>query len=176
MEQTNLLLMEHIKKTFPGVVALNDVRFSLEAGEIHALLGENGAGKSTLIKVLTGVESMDSGEVYLQGKAVRAASPLEAQKLGISTVYQEVNLCPDLTVAENIYLGREPLRHGRIDWKSVNEKATQLIKEFDLNLDVTEKLVNYSVAVQQMVAIARAVEIQANILILEEPSLSLSTR
>ena len=93
MEQTNLLLMEHIKKTFPGVVALNDVRFSLEAGEIHALLGENGAGKSTLIKVLTGVESMDSGEVYLQGKAVRAASPLEAQKLGISTVYQEVNLC-----------------------------------------------------------------------------------
>lgn len=175
MEQTNLLLMEHIKKTFPGVVALNDVRFSLEAGEIHALLGENGAGKSTLIKVLTGVESMDSGEVYLQGKAVRAASPLEAQKLGISTVYQEVNLCPDLTVAENIYLGREPLRHGRIDWKSVNEKATQLIKEFDLDLDVTEKLVNYSVAVQQMVAIARAVDIQAKILILDEPTSSLST-
>ena len=131
--------MEHINKSFPGVVALNDVRFSLEAGEIHALLGENGAGKSTLIKVLTGVEHMDSGEVYLQGKQVRASSPLEAQKLGISTVYQEVNLCPDLTVAENIYLGREPIHHGRIDWNKVNKDAAALIKEFDLELDVAEE-------------------------------------
>lgn len=175
MDQNNLLVMEHIDKQFPSVIALQDVQFSLKAGEIHALLGENGAGKSTLIKVLTGVEHMDGGAVYLDGKQIFVKSPMEAQKHGISTVYQEVNLCPHLTVAENIYVGREPMKFGKIDWRAINRKSKELLKQFDLNIDVTEKLDNYSVAVQQMIAIARAVDIQAKILILDEPTSSLST-
>lgn len=166
--------MEHVNKRFPGVIALNDVQFRLCAGEIHALLGENGAGKSTLIKVLTGVEHMDGGTVVMDGKPISVKSPLEAQKQGISTVYQEVNLCPHLTVAENIYAGREPVKFARIDWKTVNRKSRELLKQFDLDIDVTAKLDNYSVAVQQMIAIARAVDIQAKILILDEPTSSLS--
>lgn len=175
MVQNNLLTMEHIGKQFPGVIALNDVQFSLQAGEIHALLGENGAGKSTLIKVLTGVEQMDSGTVVMDGKTISVKSPLEAQKCGISTVYQEVNLCPHLTVAENIYVGREPMKFGKIDWKMIHTKSKELLKQFDLDIDVTETLDNYSVAVQQMIAIARAVDVQAKILILDEPTSSLST-
>ena len=175
MDQNNLLVMEHIGKQFPGVVALKDVHFNLRSGEIHALLGENGAGKSTLIKVLTGVEHMDSGTVVMDGKSISVKSPLDAQKHGISTVYQEVNLCPHLTVAENIYVGRELRKLGRIDWKTINRKSKELLKQFDLDIDVTEKLDNYSVAVQQMIAIARAVDVQAKILILDEPTSSLST-
>ncbi len=174
MVQNSLLVMEQINKRFPGVIALKDVHFSLNAGEIHALLGENGAGKSTLIKVLTGVEHMDSGKVTMEGNAISVKSPLEAQKHGISTVYQEVNLCPHLTVAENIYVGREPLKFGRIDWKTVNNKAKELLKKFDLDVDVTKQLDNYSVAIQQMIAIARAVDVKAKILILDEPTSSLS--
>ena len=175
MAQENLLVMEHISKRFPGVIALQDVHFNLRAGEIHALLGENGAGKSTLIKVLTGVEHMDEGTVLLEGESITIKSPLEAQKHGISTVYQEVNLCPHLTVAENIYVGREPMRFGRIDWKTINNRSRELLKQFDLEIDVTQTLDNYSVAIQQMIAIARAVDIQAKILILDEPTSSLST-
>lgn len=174
MDSNDLLVMEHINKTFPGVVALNDVQFHLKAGEIHALLGENGAGKSTLIKVLTGVEHMDNGTVIMGGKQISVKSPMDAQKHGISTVYQEVNLCPDLTVAENIYVGREPRKMGRIDWKKINKQSKELLKQFDLDIDVTEKLDHYSVAVQQMIAIARAVDVQAKILILDEPTSSLS--
>ena len=175
MDQNTLLVMEHVDKQFPGVIALKDVQFSLRAGEIHALLGENGAGKSTLIKVLTGVEHMDNGTVLLDGNAISVKSPLEAQKHGISTVYQEVNLCPHLTVAENIYVGREPRKLGMIDWKTVNKKSAELLKQFDLDIDVTKQLDNYSVAIQQMIAIARAVDVQAKILILDEPTSSLST-
>ncbi len=166
--------MQHIDKQFPGVIALKDVHFSLRAGEIHALLGENGAGKSTLIKVLTGVERMDGGSVQIEDEQVAIRSPLDAQKHGISTVYQEVNLCPHLTVAENIYVGREPLRAGRIDWKEIHRRSRELLKRFDLGIDVTKQLDNYPVAVQQMIAIARAVDVQAKILILDEPTSSLS--
>ena len=169
-----LLRMEHISKRFPAVVALDDVEFSLRAGEIHALLGENGAGKSTLIKVLTGVEQRDSGTVWLEGKEIFPRTPQEAQETGISTVYQEVNLCPNLSVAENIYIGREPRRAGRIDWKTINRKAAELLGRFNLNIDVTQNLDAYSVAVQQMVAIARAVDISARVLILDEPTSSLT--
>ena len=147
MSENHLLEMEHISKEFPGVKALEDVQFRLEAGEIHALLGENGAGKSTLIKVLTGVESLDSGTVKLDGKPILVHSPHEAQQVGISTVYQEVNLCPDLTVAENIFIGREPLKGKKIDWKTINKKAAELIRDFNLEIDVEEKLDNYSVAI-----------------------------
>ncbi len=174
MAQKELLKMQHIDKQFPGVIALKDVHFSLRAGEIHALLGENGAGKSTLIKVLTGVERMDGGSVQIEDEQVAIRSPLDAQKHGISTVYQEVNLCPHLTVAENIYVGREPLRAGRIDWKEIHRRSRELLKRFDLGIDVTKQLDNYPVAVQQMIAIARAVDVQAKILILDEPTSSLS--
>lgn len=174
-ERDNLLKMEHISKTFSAaVIALDDVQFQLKSGEIHALLGENGAGKSTLIKVLTGVEERDRGTVLLAGEKIHPKTPLEAQNMGISTVYQEVNLCPNLSVAENIYIGREPKKAGRIDWRTINRKAKKLLERFDLDINVTKSLDSYSVAVQQMIAIARACDISAKVLILDEPTSSLS--
>lgn len=131
-----LLTMEEVSKTFPGVKALSDVNFTLRKGEVHALMGENGAGKSTLIKVLTGVHPMDKGKVQLNGRVITARSPLEAQSLGISTVYQEINLCTNLSVAENLYIGRVPKRRGSIDWKKMHADSEQLLKRLNLNLDV----------------------------------------
>ncbi|WP_283673400.1 sugar ABC transporter ATP-binding protein [Butyricicoccus sp. Marseille-Q5471] len=168
-----LLTMRGISKYFPGVRALENVDFTLRAGEVHALMGENGAGKSTLIKVLTGVYPKDGGEILMDGKSISPSSPLEAQKCNISTVYQEVNLCPNLTVAENIFIGREPRKAGRIDWKTINRRAAELLKQLNLEIDVTKTLDNYSVAVQQMIAIARAVDVDAKVLILDEPTSSL---
>ncbi|MDO5516722.1 MAG: sugar ABC transporter ATP-binding protein [Clostridium sp.] len=169
-----VLEMKNISKIFPGVRALSNVDFNLRKGEIHTLMGENGAGKSTLIKVLTGVYEITEGNIYLNGKEIKISSTEQAQKYGISTVYQEVNLCPNLTVAENIYIGREPKKHGCIDWKKMNRDSSNLLKErLNLDIDVKKELNNYSVAVQQMVAIARAVDISNGILILDEPTSSL---
>ena len=165
--------MKEIEIQFPGVKALDKVDFNLRAGEIHSLLGENGAGKSTLIKCLTGVNHMDAGVILLDGKEIRPQSPQHAIELGISTVYQEVNLCPNLTVAENICVGRQPMRRGQIDWKTINSRARELMARFHQDIDVTRPLSYYSTAVQQMVAIARAVDVQAKILILDEPTSSL---
>ncbi|MBR1408781.1 MAG: sugar ABC transporter ATP-binding protein [Clostridia bacterium] len=165
--------MKQIEIQFPGVKALDKVDFNLRAGEIHSLLGENGAGKSTLIKCLTGVNHMDAGVILLDGKEIRPQSPQHAIDLGISTVYQEVNLCPNLTVAENIFVGRQPMKRGQIDWKTINARAVELMARFHQDIDVTRPLSFYSTAVQQMVAIARAVDIQAKILILDEPTSSL---
>ncbi|MDQ6417841.1 sugar ABC transporter ATP-binding protein [Paenibacillus sp. LHD-117] len=174
--QKPILDMQGIHKRFTGVVALNDVRFRLFPGEVHALMGENGAGKSTLIKVLTGVHEIDEGTVMLEGKQLHISSPLEAQDAGITTVYQEVNLCPNLSVAENIFIGREPRKFGRIRWKEMNHRAEQLLKErLNLSIDVTLPLDSYSVAIQQLVAIARALNISAKVLILDEPTSSLDT-
>ena len=167
------MTMRGICKYFPGVRALEKVDFTLRAGEVHALVGENGAGKSTLIKVLTGVYGKDAGEITMEGKAISPSSPLEAMKCGISTVYQEVNLCPNLTVAENIFIGREPKKAGRIDWKTIKRRAAELLATLNLNIDVTKTLDSYSVAVQQMIAIARAVDVDAKVLILDEPTSSL---
>ena len=166
-----------LTRRFTGVLALSRVDFRLYPGEIHALMGQNGAGKSTLIKVLTGVFPPDEGELLLDGMAVRPHSPAAAQKLGISTVYQEVNLCPNLSVAENIFAGRYP-RHGaaglwRIDWARVNAKARELLARLHLDIDVSRLLSSYPVAVQQMVAIARALGVEARVLILDEPTSSL---
>jgi simple sugar transport system ATP-binding protein len=173
-EQQPLLSMKGIHKEFPGVKALTGVDFRLFAGEVHALMGENGAGKSTLIKVLTGVYSIDQGTVELDSTPIRISSPHDAQEAGISTVYQEINLCPNLSVAENIYIGREPRRWGRILWKDMNRNAEQLLKKrLNLEIDVTQPLEHYSVAVQQLIAIARAVSISAKVLILDEPTSSL---
>ena len=167
------LEMTGVGKVFPGVVALDEVDFRLFAGEVHALMGENGAGKSTLIKVLTGVYEIDAGEIRLAGEPVLFAGPLQAQRAGISTVYQEVNLCLNLSVAENIYIGREPRRFGAIGWKRMRQRAAAALGRLELDIDVTALLGSYSIAVQQMVAIARAVDISAKVLILDEPTSSL---
>ena len=171
-----LVRMQGITKAFPGVQALVDVDFDLLAGEVHALMGGNGAGKSTLIKILTGVEKPDAGRILLEGKEVTVHSPKHAQTLGISTVYQEINLCPNLTVAENILIGRQPTRLGAIDWKRMNREAKEILQRvLGMDIDVTRTLGDYSVAIQQMVAIARALEIEsAKVLILDEPTSSLS--
>ena len=175
MEKDSVLEMRHIYKTFPGVKALQDVDFTLKKGEIHALMGENGAGKSTLIKVLTGVEEFETGEIMIEGcdHPVINRSPQEAQSRGISTVYQEINLCPNLSVAENLFIGREPRKGGFIDWKTMNRKASELLSSLDINADVTKNIDNYSIAIQQMIAIARAVDMSAKVLILDEPTSSL---
>ncbi len=174
VEAKNAVKMLGISKSFPGVVALEDVDFSLRAGEIHALMGENGAGKSTLIKVLTGVEQPDKGTIELDGKLVQVRSPQHSQDLGVSTVYQEVNLCTNISVAENVMLGREPYRFGSIHWRKMNELARKAINRLNIDIDVTQPLGNYSVAIQQMVAITRALEVlSAKVLILDEPTSSL---
>ena len=173
MPESNLLEMKQIEIQFPGVKALDKVDFSLRPGEIHSLLGENGAGKSTLIKCLTGVNHMDAGTIVMNGQPIQPQSPQHAMELGISTVYQEVNLCPNLTVAENIFVGRQPMRHGQIDWKTITRRAKELMARFHQDIDVSRPLSYYSTAVQQMVAIARAVDVQAKILILDEPTSSL---
>ncbi|NJP98971.1 sugar ABC transporter ATP-binding protein, partial [Nonomuraea sp. FMUSA5-5] len=171
---TPVLTMTGISKQFPGVKALDGVDFRLLPGEVHALMGENGAGKSTLIKVLTGVHDIDEGRIELDGARVAFTGPLAAQQAGISTVYQEVNLCTNLSVAENIFIGREPRdRWGRIRWKEVRRRAAGILARLDLDIDVTASLSAYSLAVQQLVAIARAIDVQAKVLILDEPTSSL---
>lgn len=173
-ELKNIVKMLGIAKSFPGVVALEDVDFSLRTGEIHALMGENGAGKSTLIKVLTGVEQPDQGTIELDGQLVQVRSPHHSQELGISTVYQEINLCTNISVAENIMLGHEPYRFGSIHWRKLNELAQRAVNRLNIDIDVTQPLENYSVAIQQMVAITRALEVlSARVLILDEPTSSL---
>ena len=167
------LELSGISKSFLGVRALHDVRLRLFPGEVHALMGQNGAGKSTLIKVLTGVYPADAGTMRLAGQAITPRSPLEAQRLGISTVYQEVNLCPNLTVAENVFAGRYPRKAWRIDWAAMNAQTRELLARLNLDIDVTRLLSSYPVAVQQMVAIARALSVKANVLILDEPTSSL---
>lgn len=171
-----LLELRGIGKRFPGVLALEDVCFTLQRGEIHALLGGNGAGKSTLIKVVTGVYERDAGEILLAGRAIAPRSPQEAQRLGVSTVYQEVNLVPHLSVAENLCLGREPTWLGCIRWRSVRRRADEALRRVGLRLDARRPLGSFSIAVQQMAAIARALDVEARVLILDEPTSSLDAR
>ena len=173
MREKAVLEMKNINKSFPGVLALQGVDFTLCEGEIHALMGENGAGKSTLIKVLTGVYSKDEGQIYLKGKekAVNIKSPQEAQKLGISTVYQEITLCPNLSVAENMFIGRGNKIYQ--NWKKMNVDAEKILKSLDILAEPTQQLASCSIAVQQMVAIARAVDMDCKVLILDEPTSSL---
>jgi monosaccharide-transporting ATPase len=168
-----LLEVKALSKGFPGVKALEAVDLTLQAGEIHALMGENGAGKSTFIKVLTGVFPRDAGETHLEGKPIAPRSPREAEALGISTVYQEVNLVPHLSVAENICLGRQPTCLGVIRWGAIAKRARAALARLDLSLDLKRQLSSYSIAIQQMVAIARALDISAKLLILDEPTSSL---
>ncbi len=175
MSQEILLTMRGIDKFFPGVKALSNVDFTLRTHQIHALMGENGAGKSTLIKVLTGVYPKDGGTIQMNNKAISPTSPRDAERYHISTVYQEVNLIPHLTVAENICLGREDRSFGLIRWRRVRERARQALARLDLKIaiDVDKQLSDCSIAIQQMVAIARALDVDAQVLILDEPTSSL---
>ena len=176
MEDNIVLTARGICMTFPGVKALDHVDLTLRKGEIHALMGENGAGKSTLIKCLTGINDFEAGEIRVAGVdgPVKNHSTLDAQKVGISTVYQEVNLCPNLSVAENLYIGREPMTaFHTIDRAGMVKKAAELVERLDIKVDVTQNLENYSLALQQMIAIARAVDMECKVLILDEPTSSL---
>ena len=174
MQTDPLLQMRHIVKIFPGVLALNGVDFTLRKGEIHALMGENGAGKSTLIKVLTGVYSSDGGEISVEGRPIVIKSPQDAQNNGISTVYQEITLCPNLTVAENMFIGRED--SVWIKRKDYEKRADEILSNLGIPARSTQELGNCSLAVQQMVAIARAVDMKCKVLILDEPTSSLDDK
>ncbi len=174
MQDNVLLQMSHIEKRFPGVLALNNVNFTLRKGEIHALMGENGAGKSTLIKVLTGVYQMDGGEITVEGEPIVIRSPQDAQNKGISTVYQEITLCPNLTVAENMFIGRE--KGEWVKHKDYEKRADEILTQLGIPARSTQELGNCSLAVQQMVAIARAVDMQCKVLILDEPTSSLDDK
>ena len=173
MQEGAVLEMRGISKFFPGVKALQNVNFTLRKGEIHALMGENGAGKSTLIKVLTGVYEKDAGEIHIAGHdgPVSIRRPQDAQRCGISTVYQEITLCPNLTVAENMYIARTP--GSFTSWKKMNAGAKRLLEELGIPAEPGRQLGDYSIAVQQMVAIARAVDMDCKVLILDEPTSSL---
>ncbi|MCR5031615.1 MAG: sugar ABC transporter ATP-binding protein [Lachnospiraceae bacterium] len=174
MQEATLLQMRHIDKRFPGVLALNNVDFTLRGGEIHALMGENGAGKSTLIKILTGVYQMDGGEILVEGEQATIRSPQDAQNHGISTVYQEITLCPNLTVGENMFIGRE--NSPWIKHKEREERADEILGQLGIPARSTQQLGSCSLAVQQMVAIARAVDMNCKVLILDEPTSSLDDK
>lgn len=176
MSDNVILTMRGISKEFPGVNALSNVDFTLRKGEIHALMGENGAGKSTLVKVLTGVHIKDSGEIRIEGydEPVSIRSPQDAQNLGISTVYQEITLCPNLTVAENMFIGRGNYRF--INWRAQEKRADEILTKLNIPAKASQQLGTCSLAVQQMVAIARAVDMECKVLILDEPTSSLDER
>lgn len=171
-----VLEMRNITKRFPGVLALNDVQFDLRPGEVHCLVGENGAGKSTLMKILAGAQPMDSGAVYLSGQEIKILNPHHAQQLGISMIYQEFNLSPFLSVAENIFLGREP-RFGRspfVNWPKMYNDAREILSRIKVDLDVRKPVNELSVAQQQMVEIGKAISFNAKIIVMDEPSATLT--
>jgi galactofuranose transport system ATP-binding protein len=171
------LEVRRVTKRFPGVLALDDVSFELRPGEVHALVGENGAGKSTLIKVITGVYRPDEGQVLFNGEEVSFADPRESQAAGISTIYQEINLIPLLSVAQNVFLGREPRNSlGLIDKASMNREAAEILERYGIQADVTAPLRSLGLGVQQMVAIARAISVDARAVIMDEPTSSLEAR
>jgi inositol transport system ATP-binding protein len=169
-----LLRMEHISKSFPGVVALNDVTFEVLPGEVHGLLGENGAGKSTLLKILSGAYQPDSGTITLAGAPITLATPLDAQREGIVTIYQEFNLIPTMTVAENMFLGREPGSGPFISWARMRERTSEVLDRLGLDLDPTMPVSDLSVGEQQMVEIARAISMESRIIIMDEPTSALT--
>ena len=175
MIQTSPLLhMEHISKAFPGVVALVDAHLVINRGEVHALIGQNGAGKSTLIKILTGAYRRDSGTILLDGQSIDFQSPQQAQNNGISTIYQEVNLVPFRSVAENVFMGREPRRFGFLDWRGMHRETDALLGRLGISIDVSMPLMTYNIAIQQMVAIARAISFKSKLVVMDEPTSSLN--
>ncbi len=171
-----LLRMTNISKEFPGVIALAGAELTVGRGEVHALVGQNGAGKSTMIKILTGAYRRDSGDIVFDGQPVDFRTPQQAQASGVSTIYQEINLVPYRSVAENIFMGREPRRFGFIDWPRMNREAAAVLERTGVRADVRQPLMNLNVATQQMVAIARAVSFQSKLVVMDEPTSSLDDR
>jgi ribose transport system ATP-binding protein len=176
MPSAQLLSLTGVSKEFPGVKALNNVHFDLNEGEVHAIVGENGAGKSTLMKILSGIYKKDAGDITYKGKSVSIPNPLEAQKLGISIIHQELNLMPHLTVAENIFIGREDRRPGGVflDNAKLNDAAVKLLAELELKLDPRAIVGELTIAKQQMVEIAKAVSYRGSVIIMDEPTSSLT--
>ncbi|WP_136487284.1 galactofuranose ABC transporter, ATP-binding protein YtfR [Vibrio sp. H11] len=174
-QSPTLLSARGICKYFPGVKALDKVDFTLQRGEIMALLGENGAGKSTLVKTLTGVYQRDGGTVELDGETITPHNTAHAQQLGIGTVYQEVNLLPNMTVMDNLFIGNEPRKWGLVDRRTMAREAHDIVRSYGLDIDVSQPLNHFSVAIQQVIAIARAISLSAKILILDEPTASLDS-
>ncbi|WP_113671453.1 sugar ABC transporter ATP-binding protein [Vallitalea guaymasensis] len=174
--ENSLVLMEGIDKSFPGVKALDNCKFQLLKGEIHALIGENGAGKSTLMKILTGVYKKDAGRIFYKGEEINITNPRMARDLGISIIHQELNLMPDLTVAQNIFIGKEPKKclNLFLDNKEINDKASELLNQMNLSISPEEKVENLSVAKQQMVEIAKALSYNSDVLIMDEPTAALT--
>ncbi|MDL2296203.1 sugar ABC transporter ATP-binding protein, partial [Lachnospiraceae bacterium OttesenSCG-928-E19] len=176
MSETTLLQMNNIHKTFPGVYALKDINFELKAGEVHALLGENGAGKSTLIKVLGGIYSADQGEIIIDGEKVTIDGVKAAQASGISIIHQELVLVPYMTVAENIFLGREPMKAGLVDKGRMRRDAQELLDSYDMNIAADTLVRKLTIAQQQMVEIVKAISYQSRILVMDEPTSSISDK
>ncbi|WP_027483258.1 sugar ABC transporter ATP-binding protein [Deinococcus pimensis] len=176
MTQDTLLVMSGIDKAFAGVPALRGASLHVGYGEVHALIGQNGAGKSTLLKILTGAYRKDNGTITFHGRSVDFSSPKQSQQGGIATIYQEVNLVRLQTVSENVLLGHEPRRFGVIDWRATHAKARRILRGINVEIDVTQPLENYSLAVQQMVAIARALALNARLVVMDEPTSSLDDR
>jgi len=174
--ENNVLDIQHISISFPGVKALDDVSFSIERGTVHALVGENGAGKSSLIKILAGVYHEDAGNIILNGKPVKFKTPHDAQLEGISVVHQDFKLSEPLTVTENIFLGRLLYKRGLVDWKAMKKKAQALLEELNINIDVDEVVSNLSVAKKQIIEICRAINVNADILVMDEPSATLTVK
>lgn len=176
MESNVLLKMKNIHKSFPGVYALNSVDFELKAGEVHAILGENGAGKSTLIKVLGGIYTADQGDIYIEGKKVEIKDVISAQKCGISIIHQELVLVPYMTVGENIFLGREPMKGKFVDRSKLHEEAQKLLDDYGIDIDAKTMVGKLSIAKQQMVEIVKAISYQSKILVMDEPTSSISDK
>ena len=175
-EAAPLLHMEGIVKTFPGARALDGANLRVGHAEVHALVGQNGAGKSTMMKILNGADRRDEGSIVFDGRAVDFSSPQQAQRNGVGTVFQEINLVPFRTVAENIFMGREPRRFGLIDWPELNRRAAAILERINVHIDVRRPLMHYNVSLQQMVAIARAVSFNSKLVVMDEPTSSLNSR
>lgn len=176
MDMQNLLEMKNIHKRFPGVYALKNIHFTLKEGEVHALLGENGAGKSTLIKVLGGIYQADEGEIFIQGKKAEIHNVFDAQKNGVAIIHQELVLVPYMTVAENIFLGREPVKRGLVDKTKMNTESAQLLCDYRLNFGPETLIADLTIAQRQMVEIVKAISFNSKILVMDEPTSSISDK
>ena len=174
MENDYILEFRGINKSFTGVKALKDISFQIRRGEVHALMGENGAGKSTLMKILSGAYTKDSGGILVDGREVTIKNTSDSEKLGIAIIYQELNLIPELSVAENIFLHRQPQRGIFVDWKQMNSQAADVLKQIDVDIDTKAAVSSLSVAQQQMVEIAKAISLNSRVLIMDEPTSALT--
>lgn len=174
-ERSTVLELRNINKSFPGVKALSNMNFNLAKGEVHALVGENGAGKSTLMKIISGAYKKDSGEIFFEGKEIEITSPKQSEMLGISIIYQELNLINRMTVAENVFLGRHPKINGLVNWNKMNREAKSLFDKFGIDMNVKAMLHKISIAQQQIVEIVKAVSINAKVVIMDEPTSSLTS-